>query len=86
MALLVRVSNERDSDNPNSCCTVLYFDREADEATVKETLRYVLKNRAEFPDATLVVDPDDQFFSFKERSTLVSEKAGLFRYECCGSC
>lgn len=83
---LVHVSNEPNSDNTSGCCTALYFDQKADEAAVKVALRYVLKNRSEFPDAPLVAEPDDEFFSFKERSTSVSEKAGLFRYECCGSC
>jgi hypothetical protein len=84
--LPVRVTNESNSANTSSCCTVLYFERPVTPDELKEGLRYVAKHRSRFPQTQLVVDPDDGFFTFKERSTPVSERAGLSRYECCGSC
>lgn len=82
---MVYATNETNSENTSGFCTVLYFAERVDRAAVQAGLRYVAANRSRFRNAPLVTNPDDECFSFRELSTPVSERAGLFRYECYGS-
>lgn len=71
---LVHSSVESCSANDHGDCVVLYFDGVADE----DVIRVACKKLKRLP---LTVDPDDEYFSFEEVSTPVSERAELHRYE-----
>jgi hypothetical protein len=83
--VMVYATNETNSENTDGVCTVLYFTEKVDRATVQEWLRHVAANRSKFRSASLVTNPDDEYFGYQELPTVVSDRAGLFRYECYGS-
>lgn len=84
--MLLHASNEPNSENTDGFCTVLYFEAPASPEEIKNALLQVKNNPSSFLDAPLVTDPDDEFFTHKERATPVSTRAEIYRYECCGSC
>jgi hypothetical protein len=79
-------ANETSSENTDGDCLVLYFEKRPTPDQVVEAVKYVKdNNKLLFPCAQLIVDTEDECFSYEAVPTPVSEKAGLVRLECYGS-
>jgi hypothetical protein len=74
MPQLVNATLEPNPHNTDGDTVVLYFDGEPTAEQIREVCTTELSH------LDCGVDVDSEFFSFEERSTPVSERAGLRRY------
>lgn len=79
-AEFIEANLEPNFHNRDGCTVTLYFDGEPTKEQVIEICKTKLQN------LNLGVDTEDQYFSFEEHPTTVSERAKLRRYEVYPTC